>query len=269
MKLTRSILLFSLVFVFATSCKKDEVVSAEPGTLTLHFDNIVGDANLQLNTTNTPYTNANGEAFKVTWLTYYISNIKVKSSDGKVFTDPVKSDGSQGYYLIDESDSESQDVVLKNLPAGDYTEVTFTVGVDANQVDQGAQVGALDPAKGLFWSWNSGYIFFAIEGVSPVSTEADNAFQFHVGGYKEVSGSTTAANNIKTITLSFDGNKAAVNAAHEPEVHLLLDVKKFFNGAGAANVSFATNAARHSPASCKDVAGNIPAAFTFDHIHAN
>jgi hypothetical protein len=258
-----------ICFLFVlSSCKKDEVVSSAPGTLTLEFDNIVGDANLQLNIANTPYTNAKGEAFKLTWLTYYVSNIKVKKADGTLFIDPVKPDGSTGYYLIDEADADSQEVVLKNVPAGDYTEVTFTIGVDASQVNQGAQTGALDPAKGLFWSWNSGYIFFAVEGVSPVSTQTDNVFQYHVGGYKEDATSATAANNIKTFTLSFNGDKATVNSAHAPEVHMLMDVKKFFNGAGAS-VSFATNASRHSPKACVDIAGNIAGAFTVDHIHAN
>jgi hypothetical protein len=262
-----SYVIISFLLVFS-SCKKDEVVSSAPGTLTLEFDNIVGDENLQLNTTNTPYTNSKGEAFKLTWLTYYVSNIKLKKADGTIFIDPVKSDGSAGYYLIDEADPDSQEVKLVNVPAGDYTEVTFTIGVDANQVNQGAQTGALDPAKGLFWSWNSGYIFFAVEGVSPVSTETGNVFQYHVGGYKEDAASATAANNIKVITLGFNGDKASVNSAHSPEVHMLMDIKKFFNGPGAS-VSFAANASRHSPKSCVDIAGNITSAFTVDHVHAN
>jgi hypothetical protein len=258
------IICFSLVL---SSCKKDDPTPVGPSTLTLEFDNIVGDANLQLNTTTTPYTNAKGEAFKLTWLTYYISNIKVKTADGKEFVDPVKPDGSAGYYLIDEADTESQEVKLVNVPAGDYTEVTFTVGVDASQVNQGAQTGALDPAKGLFWSWNSGYIFFAVEGESPLSTETDNVFQYHVGGYKEDASNANLVNNIKTVTLSF-GDKAPVKTGHAPEVHLLMDIKKFFNGSGE-NVSFTTNASRHSPKACQALAGNIQGAFVVDHVHAN
>ncbi|NOT73472.1 MAG: hypothetical protein HOP08_01000 [Cyclobacteriaceae bacterium] len=258
--------IFSISVLF-TSCKKDEVAPG-PGTLTLHFDNVAGDADLQMNTANTPYVNSKGEAFKITWLTYYISNVKVKRSDGTVFTDEIKSDGSAGYYLIDETDAESQDIVLKNVPAGDYTEVTFTVGVDASQVNQGAQTGALDPAKGLFWSWNTGYIFFAVEGVSPVSTQTDNVFQYHVGGYKEDASSSIAANNVKTLTLGFNGDSAPVKVGHEPEVHLIMDIKKFFNGPGVA-LTFATNASRHTPKACVDLAGNISKAFTVDHVHAN
>jgi len=256
--------LLCAVVLFAVSCSDDNGPDG-PGTLTLHFDNVVGDADLKLNTANTPYTNSKGEVYKMTSLTYYVSNVKVKKADGTIYNDEVKSDGSAGYYLIDEADVESQDVILKNVPQGDYTEVTFTIGVDASQVDQGAQTGALDPAKGFFWSWNSGYIFMALEGVAPVSTQTDHVFQYHVGGYKD---DANSVNNIKTITLSFNGDSAPVKEGHEPEVHLLYDVNKFWDGPGAS-VSFAVNSSRHSPKACADVAGNIAGAFTVDHIHAN
>ncbi|HWA34261.1 MAG TPA: MbnP family protein [Cyclobacteriaceae bacterium] len=259
-------ILICIVFLSISSCTKDDKVS-ETAPITLHFDNVVSSANLQMNTNNTPYMNSKGEAYKVTWLTYYVSAIKLKREDGTIFTDPVKSDGSAGYYLVDENDAASQDVTLQNVPAGDYTEVTFTIGVDASQVNQGAQTGALDPAKGLFWSWNSGYIFLALEGVSPVSTEKDNVFQFHVGGYK-TDAASMQVNNIRTVTLSFNGDKAPVRAQHEPEVHLLFDVNKFLNGSGE-QVTFTANTSRHMPMACQKLADNINGAFVVDHIHAN
>ena len=265
MKKIFSFLALAIISILFLSCSDDD--ASGNGPLTLHFDNVVGTADLQLNTSNTPYTNSKSEAYKITWLTYYVSNIKLKKSDGTIYTDLVKSDGSAGYYLIDETDEASQDVTLENIPAGDYTGLTFSIGVDATQVDQGAQTGPLDPARGLFWSWNSGYIFMAIEGVSPASTQPDNVFQYHVGGYKEDAGSNQV-NNIKTITLSFNGDSAPVRAQHEPEVHLLFDVNKFFSGTGE-QVTFAASASRHSPKACQNLSGNITEAFVIDHVHAN
>lgn len=267
MKNIFSIIAIAILFVFFSACSDDEVGSSG-STLVLEFDNVVGTSNLVLNTSNQPYTNSHEEAFNVTWLTYYVSNIKLKREDGTVYEDKIKSDGSAGYYLINEADAESHEITLKNIPAGNYTEVTFTIGVDASQVDQGAQTGALDPANGLFWSWNSGYIFMAIEGTSPVCTEEGNAFAYHVGGYKEDPENDNLINNIKTFTLSFKGDSAPVKASHEPKVHIIFDVLKFFNGTGA-DISFASNAARHTPKSCEDIAGNIEGAFVVDHIHAD
>lgn len=267
MKKIYSLLVVASLLFSTVSCSDDDDNGASNGPITLEFDNVVGTTNLELNTADMPYTNSNGEAYKLTWLTYYISNIKLKKSDGTVYEDPVKSDGSEGYYLVDENDAESQEIKLENVPAGDYTEVTFTIGVDASQIDQGAQTGALDPAKGLFWSWNTGYIFMALEGVSPASPEEDDLFQFHVGGYKEDAGSNQV-NNVRTITLSFNGDSAPVRPEHEPEVHLLFDVNKFFNGTGE-QVTFTTSASRHSPKACEDLADNITTAFVVDHVHAN
>jgi hypothetical protein len=254
------------VSVTFISCSNDENIS-ESGPMTIEFDNVVGATNLQLNTSGAPYTNSRGEAYKLTWLTYYVSNIKLKKTDGTIFQDPIKSDGSAGYYLVDENDAESQEITLENVPAGEYTEITFTIGVDASQVDQGAQTGDLDPSKGLFWSWNTGYIFMALEGMSPASNEPGNVFQYHVGGYKEDAASNQV-NNIKTVTLSFNGDAAPVRAEHKPEVHLLFDVNKFLNGSGE-QVTFTSTASRHSPMPCKNLANNITSAFVVDHIHAN
>jgi len=267
MKSRFSLLTLFFFLLLLGSCSEPEIHDG-PGTLTLHFDNVVGDANLKLNTTNTPYINSKSEAYKITTLRYYVSSIKIKNDDGSVYTDELRSDGSAGYYLVNESDADSHDIVLENVPKGNYSEVTFTVGIDANQLNQGAQTGALDPVHGLFWSWNSGYIFMQVEGESPASTEAGHVFQYHVGGYKDVAGSTSQANNVKTLTLGFNGDVAPVEHGHEPEVHIIYDVDKFFNGPGST-VTFTANANRHSPKSCVDIAGNISSAFTVDHVHAN
>ncbi len=254
------------IFAFALSCSDDDSTS-DTAPITLEFDNIVGSANLQINTSDNPYTNSKGEVYKLTSLKYYISNIRLKSADGSIYDDPIAPDGSAGYYLVDESNGESQEITLENVPSGDYTEVTFTLGVDASQVNQGAQTGALDPANGLFWSWNSGYIFLAVEGIAPASTEPDHVFQYHVGGYK-ADAASNQVNNVRTITLNFNGDSAPVRAKHKPEVHLLFDVNKFLNGSGE-QVSFAANASRHSPKSCESLANNIAGSFVVDHIHAN
>lgn len=246
-----------------SSCSDDEV-TPQAGEFTLEFDSRVGDANLQLNTANTLYSNAKGQTFNVTLFQYYISNIKLKREDGTYFEDPMSTDGSKGFYLIKESEPGSEEIVLKDVPAGKYTEVTFTIGVDGNQINQGAQTGALDPANMMFWSWNSGWIFVAFEGTSPQSTETGNALVYHTGGYKSDPANANLVNNLRTKTLSF-GETAEVEKGREAAGHILFDVAKLF--ASPNQIDFSSNAARHSPASCQTVADNYVNAFTFDHLH--
>jgi hypothetical protein len=47
----------------------------------------------------------------------------------------------------------------------------------------GALGGDLDPTKGMYWAWQSGYINFKLEGKSKLCKTRNNEFQFHVGGY--------------------------------------------------------------------------------------
>lgn len=265
MKSSRILSVIVLLFV-AFACSEDNTPTLTNGSLKIEFDNVVGAANLQLNTTDQPYRNSKGETFKVTELRYYVSNIKLKRADGTFFVDPVVNDGSKGYYLIDEADATSQVVTLSDVPPGEYTEVTFTVGVDANRVTQGAQVGPLDPAKNMFWSWNSGYIFFRMEGVASTSTATGNAIVYHMGGYKLIAGNANMVNNLRDVTLSFNSDNPEVSGSNTPQVHVLMDVLKVFNGPGS-QVTFTANAVRHSPASCVDIANNVQAAFVVDHIH--
>ena len=150
------------------------------------------------------------------------------------------------------------------MPAGKYTEVTFTIGVDGSQINQGAQTGALDPANMMFWSWNSGWIFVAFEGTSPQSTETDDALVYHTGGYKSDPANANLVNNLRTKTLAF-GETAQVEKGREATGHILFDVAKLF--ASPNQIDFSTNAVRHNPASCQTVADNYVNAFTFDHLH--
>lgn len=246
----------SVLLLFQFSCSDDEKTST--GSIEIEFDNVVGIDDLELNTTDEPYANSKDESFKITSLKYYISNIQLHMTDGSVYSDPVSADGSKGYYLIDESKEASRVLSLQNVPVGDYDKITFTIGVDANQVTEGAQTGALDPVNGMFWSWNTGYIFLKVEGVSASSSDPDHYILYHVGGYK-------TPNNIRTKTLSMGSEAAAVRSSRTPEVHIIVDVKKFFNAPN--QISFETSPVRHMPADNVEIADNYVNTFIVDHVH--
>ena len=156
-----------LLFLSLMSCDDDDSPPQGEGQLTLEFDNHVGEEDLEL---NQDYTNTNGETFRLSKLNYYISNIKLKTNDGKEFIVPQDS----SYFLIMENDEESQEVTIDDIPAGNYNQITFTIGVDSlrSTMDITKRQGVLDPAQGhdgMYWTWNSGYIFFKMEGISPAA----------------------------------------------------------------------------------------------------
>jgi hypothetical protein len=272
--------LFSAFTLIITSCKKEvapEYNTSATGQLSIEFDNVVGNQELQLNTGT--YTNASNESFKVTLLKYFVSNFVLTKSDGTTVTIPQDS----CCFLIDESIPNSTIRKLK-VPEGEYTKLSFVVGVDSlrNTMDISKRTGVLDPAgtaAGMYWSWNSGYIFFKIEGTSPASTQHGNIFQYHIGlfggyttqhsGFKLVSITLSKAllstiNNLKTITLDLSSRGTAKIKNNKPvNIHLLVDVLKVFNG--TTNISIAKNAVVMVSPFSANIANNYANMFSHNH----
>ena len=43
--------------------------------------------------------------------------------------------------------------------------------------------GDLDPLKGMYWTWQSGYVNFKMEGTMPDKNWVNQKFEYHLGGY--------------------------------------------------------------------------------------
>ena len=132
------------------SCAKTEDPAPEfkeenLAPFSLEFDNIVGERTFSINNTGSLYTNAAGERFSISMLQYFISNIKVATADGKTYTVPQE----KSYFLINGADKTTRFTKVE-VPEGDYTKVTFTLGVDSlrSTMDLSKRTGVLDPAAG-------------------------------------------------------------------------------------------------------------------------
>lgn len=256
-----SIAIFSSVIFFA-ACKKENTTPYNAdvkGELSVEFDNIAGSVDLQLNTGS--YSNAVGETFKVTKLKYYVSNFVLTKTDGTTYTIPQ----AESYFLIDESNPESRSAVLQ-VPEGEYKTLAFIVGVDSlrSTLDISERTGALDPTGNggdMYWGWNSGYIFFKMEGTSEASM-MDGSFMYHIGGFGGYNSATI--NNIKTITigLSERGNPQ-VKSGKETNIHLMVDILKMFNG--TTNVSIASEPMVMFDPFSVNIANNYVNMFRHDH----
>jgi hypothetical protein len=230
----RHIKILTIILLIFSACKKDSIATdSSKATLSIQFDNIAGDKNLQLNTGN--YSNEAGEQFNVSLLQYFISNIKVKTTTGVEYIVPQDS----SYFLI--SENNLQFVKIK-VPQGDYASISFVLGIDSlrSTMDIDKRTGVLDPSgghdDGMYWGWNSGYIFFRLEGISPVAPPdptGQRKFRYHIGGFGGYSAPTI--NNIRTISIDLTaGGIAKVRAGREPNIHLMVDVLKVFKGASIA-----------------------------------
>lgn len=254
--------IFGILIIAAvvTACKKDPVETpaspatpaATTGSLKIEFESMVDTSTLVLDTQN--YINASGDTFTVSRFKYYISNIKLTKSDNTVFTE------TESYHLVDEATAASKTITIANVPVGNYTAISFMIGVDSTRNVSGSQTGDLDPAKGMFWSWNSGYIMAKFEGNSPSSTASNQGLVFHVGGF-------SGANSVlKTVSPSFNGAVAGVSGTVTPEIHIKADLMQWFKS--PTNISFGVTNTIHMPgAAAKSIADNYADMFSVDHIH--
>jgi hypothetical protein len=124
------------------------------------------------------YGTPKGDTVTIDRFRFYISAIQLFYSDGRTYTE------SNSYHLVDAEDNESLSFALKNTPVGQINAITFNIGVDSAASVSGALSGALDPVKGMYWAWNSGYINAKLEGTCKQKPgQKQNAFEFHIGGY--------------------------------------------------------------------------------------
>lgn len=254
----------SITFLLG-ACKNESIEPIDPSiknNVTLEFSNMVGTQSLILD--NSTYQNSSAESFSVSKLNYFISNVSFKNIAGTTVN------LSDQYFLVKQNDANSLLPILKDVPSGDYTEISFTIGVDSvksiSPVEQ--RTGVLDPASygddNMYWSWNSGYIFFKMEGSSTaaINTAAPNKYQYHVGGF----GGRTAvtANNLRKVTLALP-QTMHVRKSISPSIHLIADISKVFTGTNT--VKLANAAVIMNPALALPISTNYANMFSVDHIH--
>lgn len=260
-----SVITLTLV-VFA--CDPPDTTPADLGHIRFVFNNVVGSSDLTLGTDT--YQNAAGESFTVTKFNYFVSNIRLRKADGSDFV--VLQDSS--YFLVQEDKPNSQTITLNNVPAGNYTGITFLIGVDSlrNLADLTKRTGVLDPGltthDPMYWEWNTGYVFLKLEGTSPAAPPAqNNLFLYHLGGFGRDYNGKQTVNNLRTVTLSFNGALAKVQTNATPTVTLKTDVLKLFNGPTQLSI------AQHSSVMFEDysthIANNGAQMFSYDWLSTN
>ena len=188
------------------------------GTIILQFENYVGEEVPVILDTSVGYFNKFNQPYTISKLKYYIGNIYLKRKDGT--KTPFSYDN---YFLVDEENNASKKIESDAIIEDEYTSISFSIGVDSLHNCSGAQSGALDPMNGMFWAWNTGYIFFKLEGNSPVSQSPGKLLEFHIGGYKEPN------NCLRTVTFDFNNKNFDPDNKGTRVIKIRADVSKVFN----------------------------------------
>jgi hypothetical protein len=152
--------------------------------------------------------NAKSDTIHINKLKFYLSGFKITDDKKKEKKSP------ENAYLIDLLSEKEFKFEMNFDKLINPKKLIFTLGIDSILNSSGVLGGALDPTKGMYWTWNSGYINMMIEGKSRICPTKSNQFQLHLGGFLYPNHSW------QTITLDLTDSKKQT---------ILFDVEKFFD----------------------------------------
>lgn len=166
------------------------------------------------------YRTVGGDSVRLTMARFYVSEISLVDSLGA--EKPLI-----GTYLVDVLDTVAaskgySSLTLNALP-GTYRGLRFRIGVpfDQNHRDPTTQSAPLGTDAGMFWSWNSGYIFHRVEGkVDSAGVECN--ILYHIGAdYRKVQvdlftlPDPMVVGTVSSLTVSSTGTSVGINAAYD------------------------------------------------------
>lgn len=256
--------LILVISIFTTACSSDdEKESADTtGKIGLKFDNAFGDNDLILETQSN--TTSGNEVLKIKLVRYIVSNIVLTKADGTTFTYPK----SKSYFIADENSEAGYKFELTDVPTGDYVKVKFGIGVDKEQWQLGASGQgdflAQAQAADMLWNWTAGYKFFALEGTFTSATVTSaSPFMIHTG-------QTGTDYNYTEVTLDLP-TKALVRTNISPDVHIITDLSKVFNGPNKLKLTDynaeGMGAMIMGGTALPLITANIATMFKVDHVH--
>lgn len=103
-----------------------------------------------------------GQELNVQEVKFYVSEVALVRADGSEV--PVA--GLNLAHLKKGTPPQNIEIFKGNAPVGDYRGLRFTVGVPRplNHRDATTAKAPLNVEQGMYWAWNSGYIFFSLLG---------------------------------------------------------------------------------------------------------
>jgi hypothetical protein len=145
------------------------------GQRTLQFLPVYGEQDVNWNRTS---YSLGKEFITIEKLKMYISGIEFYNHDSLVWRE------ADGFHLLDSEEPSSFNLHLSLPENVTATTVRFNIGIDSVTSVSGALAGPLDPAKGMYWAWHSGYINIKLEGTCSCIDSPTHQYQYHLGGYQ-------------------------------------------------------------------------------------
>jgi len=184
----------AILALLVSSCKEDSNTTAPPPTPTdetvsfkLRIEGFFDTTRFALNQS---YVNDAGDTVRFTTAKFYLSDVSVIDTLGRAIparvVDTARSVTIDNHTvtLLDYATAQNGALELTlRVKPGTYRGMKFNVGVpfDLNHRDASILPRPLNVDQGMYWNWNTGYIFHKIEGNFDSSGVSRN-FIYHIGG---------------------------------------------------------------------------------------
>ncbi len=124
------------------------------------------------------YTTKNGDTISFSNIKFYLSNL-YNNDPTNDNIETIRRD----YHLIDLSDKTKNYICINNDEYNQLGKYELSIGVDSITNSMGIGKGDLDPALGMYWTWQTGYIQVKLEGNYSGCVQDSGEFTLHLGGY--------------------------------------------------------------------------------------
>ena len=248
-------IIFTLLFLI-NACKKSTdsppaTTQSTTGTLYFHLHTNV-DSN-EVDAYGAVYILTGGRKISVNKAQLYISNIQLIRADGSVYPVP-------NTILL--KVQETEPYLVGNVPAGNYSSVRFTVGLDSvtNLKTPAVSDSALNNSSMWFGATAQpeGYVFVNFQGTIDTTASANGTnllpFMYMIG---------TNANR-RQVTMP--NQNFTVTTGQAQYVHMIIDYNKLFTGVNLSNSNnlMIMSPTANSSAVATTISNNIPSMFYYE-----
>jgi hypothetical protein len=165
-----TVVLILLALLFGISPLFGQAVSCQ-----LHFIPVYGNSGIIQIDSSYKYLDQASIQFET--FKCYVSQFELLDNGKVVWSEP------DSYHLLNLEAPSSLSIPLLLPKTLQFDGIQFNIGIDSAANTAGAMGGDLDPTKGMYWTWQNGYINFKLEGTCSAIATPKHQFQYHLGGY--------------------------------------------------------------------------------------
>ncbi len=263
-------ILIPLVFIaLLYSCKRDTPIVITPvyhGNISFQFAHDVNGQPLIADTML--YTNAAGNNYLVTNVQYFISDVVLHKDDGTLVSFVAPNDV---HYLDTDISSTWNWTVPDSIPAGNYTSISFTFGL--NEIKNQSNAFLNPPESDMWWPefLGGGYHYMKLNGKWD-SAGSLNPFGFHLGigqtyahNVINVDSITGFVQNYFTVTLP--ASAFTINKSKTTKVEIVMNIESWFETPNVWNFNYWGGSIMQNQTAMHTVAENGADVFTIGYIH--